>query len=179
MRPVVPGRSCEIPRQSRPTPHGVSLGVDDFTVGRKAGRDRVGVLPSIRRLECLGRLADRLLVLLLCCRNPCCRCGPFLGFCDAGSQPRSAPKESVPISKSILRLAYVIAYSHQAHREMMRRLRRCRRLIVRSPTEGNHGSRLNRRRTFAVICETARSTRSELGQQIEPAEKTAPPLPVS
>ena len=33
--------------------------------------------------------------------------------------------------------------------------------------------------TFAVICETQSSTRIALGQAIEPAEKTAPPLAVS
>src|SRR5687768_473301 len=37
----------------------------------------------------------------------------------------------------------------------------------------------NRRRTLAVIRETPSSTQSELGQQMEPAEKTAAPRPGS
>jgi hypothetical protein len=34
---------------------------------------------------------------------------------------------------------------------------------------------LNRRSTFSVIFETASSTSTELGQQIDPTENTAPP----
>lgn len=37
----------------------------------------------------------------------------------------------------------------------------------------------NRRSTFAVICDTQSSTRMALGQAIDPAAKTAPPLLVS